>query len=50
MAFLSIIYRFLTNFAFMAMVYFSLNFMEKYPNRAIAARADFPPRASPPST
>ncbi|WP_369723201.1 MULTISPECIES: hypothetical protein [unclassified Bradyrhizobium] len=37
MAFLSIIYRFLTNFAFMAMVYFSLNFMEKYPNRAMLA-------------
>ena len=37
MAFLGIIYRFLTNFAFMAMVYFSLNFMEKYQNRAIIA-------------
>jgi hypothetical protein len=37
MAFLSIIYRFVTNFAFLAMVYFSLNFMEKYPNRAILA-------------
>ena len=37
MVFLSFVYRFLTNFAFMAMVYFSLNFMEKYPNRAILA-------------
>ncbi len=37
MAFLSFVYRFLTNFAFMAVVYFSLNFMEKYPNRAILA-------------
>ncbi|WP_456623064.1 MULTISPECIES: hypothetical protein [unclassified Bradyrhizobium] len=37
MAFLSIAYRFLTNFAFLAMVYFSLNFMEKYPNRAMLA-------------
>src|SRR6476659_8847061 len=37
MVFLSFVYRFLTNFAFMAVVYFSLNFMEKYPNRAILA-------------
>src|SRR3569832_48166 len=37
MVFLSFVYRFLTNFAFMAMVYFSLNFMEKNPNRAIVA-------------
>jgi hypothetical protein len=37
MAFLSIIYRFVTNFAFLAVVYFSLNFMEKYPNRAVLA-------------
>jgi hypothetical protein len=37
MAFLSILYRFLTNFAFMAVVYFSLNFMETYSNRAIIA-------------
>jgi hypothetical protein len=37
MAFLSFVYRFLVNFAFMAMVYFSLNFMEKYQNRAILA-------------
>ncbi|CUU17779.1 MULTISPECIES: hypothetical protein [Bradyrhizobium] len=37
MVFLSFVYRFVTNFAFMAMVYFSLNFMEKYQNRAILA-------------
>lgn len=37
MIFLSFVYRFVTNFAFMAMVYFSLNFMEKYQNRAIIA-------------
>ncbi|BAL76242.1 hypothetical protein [Bradyrhizobium cosmicum] len=37
MVFLSFVYRFMTNFAFMTMVYFSLNFMEKYQNRAIIA-------------
>lgn len=37
MGILSFVYRFLTNFAFMAVVYFSLNFMEKYPNRATLA-------------
>ncbi|WP_426418652.1 hypothetical protein [Bradyrhizobium genosp. A] len=37
MVLLSFAYRFLTNFAFMALVYFSLNFMEKYQNRAILA-------------
>ncbi len=37
MVFLSFVYRFVTNFAFMAMVYFSLNLMEKYQNRAIIA-------------
>jgi hypothetical protein len=37
MVFLSFVYRFATNFAFLAVVYFSLNFMEKYPNRAILA-------------
>ncbi|SEN71588.1 hypothetical protein [Bradyrhizobium sp. OK095] len=37
MVFLSFVYRFVTNFAFMAMVYFSMNFMEKYQNRAIIA-------------
>jgi hypothetical protein len=34
MVFLSFVYRFLTNFLFLAMVYFSLNFMEKYEHRA----------------
>lgn len=37
MVFLSFIYRFLSNFAFLAMVYFSLNFMESYQHRAILA-------------
>ena len=37
MVLLSFAYRFLTNFAFLALVYFSLNFMENYPNRAILA-------------
>ena len=37
MVFLSFVYRFLTNFAFMALVYFSLNFMEKYQQRAAIA-------------
>src|SRR3569833_2771031 len=37
MVFLSFVYRFVTNFAFMGMVYFSLNFKEKYQNRAIIA-------------
>jgi hypothetical protein len=37
MVFLSFLYRFLTNFLFLAVVYFSLNYMEKYPNRAMLA-------------
>jgi hypothetical protein len=37
MTLLSYTYRFLSNFLFMAMVYFSLNFMEKYQQRAIVA-------------
>ena len=37
MRLLSFVYRFITDFAFLAMVYFSLNFMEKYQNRAILA-------------
>lgn len=37
MVFLSFAYRFLTNFAFMALVYFSLNFIEKYEHRALLA-------------
>jgi len=35
MVFLSFVYRFLTNFLFLAMVYFSLNYMEKYEHRAV---------------
>lgn len=30
-------YRFLSNFVFLSMVYFSLNFMEKYQSRVIVA-------------
>jgi hypothetical protein len=37
MRILSIIYRVFSNFAFLAVVYLSLNFIEKYPNRAILA-------------
>jgi hypothetical protein len=37
MKFLSYAYRFLFNFIFLALVYFSLNFMEKYQNRAVIA-------------
>jgi hypothetical protein len=37
MKFLSYVYRFLSNFVFLALVYFSLNFMEKYQNRAMLA-------------
>ncbi len=37
MRLLSFGYRFLSNFAFLALVYLSLNFIEKYPNRAILA-------------
>jgi hypothetical protein len=37
MRFLSLVYRFLTNFAFLAAVYVSLNYIEKYNNRAILA-------------
>jgi len=37
MRILSFSYRFLSNFAFLAVVYLSLNFIEKYPNRAILA-------------
>jgi hypothetical protein len=37
MTFLSYAYRFLSNFVFLALVYFSLNFMEKYQQRAIVA-------------
>ena len=39
MRFLSFVYRFVTNFAFLATVYLSLNYIEKYNNRAILAMA-----------
>jgi hypothetical protein len=37
MRYLSFLYRFVTNFAFLAAVYFSLNYIEKYNNRAVLA-------------
>jgi hypothetical protein len=37
MKFLSHAYRFVSNFVFLAMVYYSLNFIEKYPQRAVLA-------------
>src|SRR6266481_1255864 len=37
MKILSYLYRFLSNFIFLALVYFSLNFIEKYQNRATLA-------------
>ena len=37
MRILSHAYRFLSNFVFLAMVYYSLNFIEKYQQRAILA-------------
>jgi hypothetical protein len=37
MKLLSYAYRFASNFVFLALVYFSLNFMEKYQQRAIVA-------------
>ncbi len=37
MTFLSYAYRFISNFVFLVLVYFSLNFMEKYEHRAIVA-------------
>ncbi len=37
MQLLSYSYRFLSNFIFLALVYYSLNFMEKYQQRAIVA-------------
>ena len=39
MRFLSFVYRFVTNFAFLATVYLSLNYIEKYNNRAVLAIA-----------
>jgi hypothetical protein len=37
MKLLSYAYRFLSNFVFLLLVYFSLNFMEKYQNRTVVA-------------
>lgn len=37
MRFLSFLYRFVTDFAFLAAVYFSLNYIENYNNRAVLA-------------
>ncbi|MBR1089158.1 hypothetical protein JQ621_16960 [Bradyrhizobium manausense] len=37
MVFLSFVYRFLTNFVFLTLVYFGLNYMEKYEYRALLA-------------
>ena len=34
---LSYVYRIASNFVFLALVYFSLNFLEKYQNRAVVA-------------
>jgi len=37
MRILSVAYRFISNFLFLALVYYSLNFMEKYQQRAVLA-------------
>jgi hypothetical protein len=37
MILLSYAYRTISNFVFLALVYFSLNFMDKYPQRALVA-------------
>jgi hypothetical protein len=37
MKLLNYAYRFLSNFVFLALVYYSLNFMEKYQQRAVVA-------------
>jgi hypothetical protein len=37
MQFLSYAYRFISNFLFLTLVYFSLNFLEKYQQRALVA-------------
>lgn len=37
MRFLSFVYRFITNFAFLAAVYVGLNYIDKYNNRAVLA-------------
>jgi hypothetical protein len=37
MKFLGHVYRVVSNFIFLALVYYSLNLMEKYPQRAVLA-------------
>jgi hypothetical protein len=37
MKFLSYTYRFVSNFVFLSLVYFALNFLEKYQQRAVVA-------------
>ena len=37
MRILSFVYRFISNFLFLALVYYSLNFMDKYQQRAVLA-------------
>ena len=37
MTFLSYAYRFVSNFVFLALVYFSLNFLEKYEQRVVVS-------------
>src|SRR6202012_2592110 len=37
MKFLSYAYRFVSNFVFLSLVYFALNFLEKYQQRAVVA-------------
>jgi hypothetical protein len=37
MTFLGLAYRFLSNFLFLALIYYGLNSMEKYPQRAVLA-------------
>jgi UDP-3-O-acyl-N-acetylglucosamine deacetylase len=37
MKYLSYVYRFISNFAFLAMVYFSLNFLTQYNQRTVVA-------------
>jgi ABC-type transport system involved in cytochrome bd biosynthesis fused ATPase/permease subunit len=37
MIFLGYAYRFVSNFVFLALVYFALNFLDKYPQRAMVA-------------
>ena len=38
MKFLSYLYRFASNFVFLALVYYSLNSMDKYNQRAVVAK------------